>query len=100
MASIIKNEEQVKALHEINSSLETLETLSAIMTAEKPFLGADIGTGKARVVHVRVDEKERKQFVSICEKAKTRLAKEIIAKADKYKIQLDETELALLGETR
>lgn len=96
MASIIKNDAQIKALKEITEGVETVKVINTIM--EGNAAGAYFGIGeKAKAVRIEVNPKEAKAFVTYCGKVKARLAKEIYAKADKFAISLDADDLAAIG---
>lgn len=96
MASIIKNDEQLKALKEIEDGLEAIKQINAIVSSDAK--GAFFGAGeKGKATRIEVDPKEAKPFIAFCVKTKTRMTKEILAKAEKYRISLDASEKALLS---
>ncbi len=101
MASIIKNEEQIKALRDIEENLEAIKQLNQVILSggEGAFVG--IAQEKGKPIKVDVDEKERKVFTTLCTKMRERVVRDTQAKAEKYHIHLDDADrkvLAVPGE--
>lgn len=99
MASIIKNETQIKALKDIEEGIETIKQLNSIIAADAK--GAYFGAGgdKGKGSRIEVAPKEAKPFLAFCAKVKTRMVRDIYAKAEKHNISLDTEDKKTLGTT-
>lgn len=95
MATIIKNDDQIKALNDIEQNLALVSQINQIVATEGEGTYLGFGTGKAN--RLDIAEPERKILLNLCTKMKDRITKDIRAKANKYKISLDENDLNILS---
>lgn len=100
MASIIKNEEQIKALQEVEENLETIKQLNQVIASggQGAFIG--ITPAKGKPLKVEVNEKDRKSVVALCSKIRERATRETLAKAEKYHISLNDEEVKVLTPSK
>lgn len=101
MATIRHNAAQQRALDEINRSLEKIAAVNAIEKVPFPIGTMTIkiaGADKKKSGKIELDgtDKETAAIIKVFGNYRDRLAKEIIAKAKKYDIVLDQSDLALL----
>ncbi len=97
MASIIKNDQQVKALNEINEALDTVKALNALLNpgVEGAYQLSFIPE-KGKAIKVMLGKSEEKNVFAVSTKLREKLIKEIRAKAQKYRIILDQSDLQII----
>ena len=93
MAVLIQDDAQLKALEEINQMLEELRDLNLAINSQQPYF---IRVNKKR--GVVIDESLSGRIETVLRVQRSRRAKEISAKAAKFRISLDENEKQLLAE--
>lgn len=93
MAVLIQDDAQLKALEEINQMLEELRALNTAISGKDPYL---IRVNKKQ--NVTVDENLSVRIETVLRIQRDRRIKEIMAKASKYRISLDEGERQLIQE--
>ena len=97
MPSIIQDEKQAQALKEIEQKLMIVDSLNAALTEGTGFtIMANPSDGKT----VKIDfiGKESEKLVAILCGYKKRLSKEILSKAEQYRIALSDKEKAGLSK--
>lgn len=93
MAVLIQDQSQLNALGEINQMLEEIRVLNMAISSHEPyFIRANRKQG------VVIDENLSARIETVLRVQRSRRAKEIAAKAAKYRISLDENEKQLLSE--
>ena len=93
MAVLIQDDAQLKALEEINQMLEELRDLNLAINSQQPYF---IRVNRKR--GVVIDDSLSGRIETVLRVQRSRRAKEISAKAAKYRIPLDENEKQLLAE--
>ncbi|MBQ6482385.1 MAG: hypothetical protein IJI45_14855 [Anaerolineaceae bacterium] len=93
MAVLIQDDAQLKALEEINQMLEELRDLNLAINSQQPYF---IRVNRKR--GVVIDDSLSGRIETVLRVQRSRRAKEILAKAAKYRISLDENEKQLLAE--
>lgn len=96
MASIIKDNQQVKALEEITAALETIRTMNTILQPCKDgTYQVQFAPVKGRASRVEVSKAEIEAAVIRRRKA---LIREVNTKAAKWRIDLDTEDLAIMSD--
>lgn len=100
MAAIIRDDKQDNALAEIESALSTVRSLNLILRNRNSTAAFQVGMvpEKGRGVRIDVGKPEKKIFIALCTKYRTRLVKEIRVKAEKFRISLDGDDTACMEE--
>ena len=93
MAVLIQDDAQLKALEEINQMLEEMRALDLAINSQEPY---SIRVNRKKCV--AIDENLSGRIETVLRVQRSRRAKEITAKATKYRISLDENEKQLLDE--
>ena len=93
MAVLIQDDAQLKALEEINQMLEELRDLNLAINSQQPYF---IRVNRKR--GVVIDDSLSGRIETVLRVQRSRRAKEISAKAAKFRISLDENEKQLLAE--
>ena len=93
MAVLIQDDAQLKALEEINQMLEELRALNTAISGKDPYL---IRVNKKQ--NIAVDENLSVRIETVLRIQRDRRIKEIMAKASRYRISLDEGEKQLMQE--
>lgn len=103
MAQIKKNPEQDNALREIDEAIDLMEAINAITSPDFdgpiqlvfPTLTAK---GKGRGTKLAIEEKkDRAKILAVTGQFRGRLVKDVVAKAEKYGIDLEDRDLAILN---
>jgi hypothetical protein len=93
VAVLIQDDAQIRALEEINRMLEEMRALDLAIKSQDPY---SIRVNRKKCV--MIDESLAGRIETILRVQRSRRAKEITAKAAKYRISLDENEKHLLDE--
>lgn len=97
MPAIIKNEQQVNALAEIEEALSAIGVINKISEAKGGELSILFRPEKGRKLAVALPDSTRSKVLGILLATKDRLAKEVRTKAAKFHISLDEKDLACIN---
>ena len=96
MASIIKDNQQVKALEEITAALETIRTMNTILQPCKDgTYQVQFAPVKGRASRVEVSKAEIEAAIIRRRKA---LIREVNTKAAKWRIDLDTADMAIMSD--
>lgn len=95
MAAIIKDEQQLLALNEINAGLDLVKQINAA-TDTGAHAQLIISPEKGKGIKFDVPDEELKPLLSLLGRIKAKQAKTILTKAKKSRISLDEDDLAVL----
>jgi hypothetical protein len=101
MPSIIKDEQQVKALGEIEEALANIKAINIVLEHEDmggDYLLAFTPEDGGKTVKVQIGSTEVAKIHSVLSSQKSRLVKEIKSKAGKYRIELDQSDIECMGE--
>lgn len=93
MAVLIQDDAQLKALEEINRMLDELRALNTAISGQGPYL---IRVNKKQ--NVAIDENLSVRIETVLRIQRERRIKEIVGKASKYRISLDEGEKQVIQE--
>ena len=93
MAVLIQDDAQLRALEEINQMLEELRDFNLAIESQEAY---SIRVNRKR--SIVIDENLSGRVETVLRIQRSRRAKEITAKAAKYRISLDENEKQLLDE--
>lgn len=97
MPSIIKEDKQVRALQEIEDQLSIVNVLNSLMAEETLYItSGPEGGGKRGAVGVTVKEKEMPKVQAVLDAYRARLCREIRSNAERFRIALDDRDLAIL----
>ena len=99
MAAIIRDDKQDKALAEIEAGLAAVKQINTLLGRREDddvLFQVVMVPQKGRGVKVDVRHPEKKLLFSLCIKQRARLVKEIRTKAEKYRISLDDDDLACI----
>jgi len=101
MPTIIQNEDQIRALAEIEEKLQLLETLDKAEQGSAETVTVTIGAptrGRATPCKITLtnEDKEFDRALALVSEYKKRLVKDIKDKAKKFKIQFSDAERKLL----
>lgn len=100
MPTIIENTQQMNALAEIESALSIIEAINTISAAQGGTLAIQYKPEKGRKVVVNLSDATRAKAVAILTTTKERMVKEVKTKAAKFRISLDEKDLACMDAVR
>lgn len=96
MPKIIQEDKRVSALNEIEASLGVIRSINAALGEENSYV-ITAGCPDARVAgKVTIDEKDVPKLRSILTGQRARLTKEILAKAARHRIELDDDDMTCL----
>ena len=93
MAVLIQDDAQLKALEDINQKIEELKAINMAISSQEPY-----SIRVSRKQNIVIDKNLSERIDTILRVQRSRRAKEIAAKAAKYRILLDEKEKQLLRE--
>lgn len=97
MPAIKKDDKQLVALQEISDALALVKQLNTAM--EEPCAMQMIMTPeKGKAIKLDIPADEAKQVNAILTHIRTKAVKEINSKASKFKIELDESEQAIIAD--
>lgn len=94
MAVIINDPKQVQTLEEIQTILTELHALGAFLSGSNLTLVT--GAGRART-ELNLPEIEQNRIRRLLAARQERLSKEVLLKAGKYQIRLEDSDLAVLS---
>ena len=97
MPAIIENAQQMNALAEIEEALSIIGTINTISSAQGGTLFIQYKPEKGRKLAVALSDATRSKALGILTATKERLAKEVKTKAAKFRISLDEKDLACIN---
>jgi len=93
MAVLIQDDAQLRALDEINNALDELRLLNAAIKSQEPYA---IRVNKKQAL--TIDENLSTRIETVLRIQRDRRAKEILTKAMKFRISLDDSEQQLINE--
>lgn len=93
MAVLIQDDAQLRALDEINNALDELRLLNQAVKSPEPYT---LRVNKKQAL--AIDENLSTRIETVLRIQRDRRTKEIMTKAAKYRISLDEEEQKLLNE--
>ena len=98
MAIIIQDTKQMEALREINDLLELTGRINSALEPDMEYsLVASTADSSRAFVKIPIEAEERKKITSILNAERSRIAKAVNTKATKFKISLDEGDMAILN---
>lgn len=100
MPTIIENTQQINALNEIETALAVIKAINTIVSATDGTISILYKPEKGRKVQVDVPDVSRGKAIGILNSTKDRLVKEVKSKASKFRINLDDADLACMGEAQ
>lgn len=98
MAGIIQDTKQMEALREINDLLELTGRINSALEPDMEYsLVASTADSSRAFVKIPIEAEDRKKITSILNAERSRIAKAVNTKATKFKISLDEGDMAILN---
>lgn len=98
MAGIIQDTKQMEALREINDLLELTGRINSALEPDMEYsLVASTADSSRALVKIPIEAEDRKKIASILNAERSRIAKAVNTKATKFKISLDEGDMAILN---
>ena len=98
MAGIIQDTKQMEALREINDLLELTGRINSALEPDMEYsLVASTADSSRALVKISIEAEDRKKIASILNAERSRIAKAVNTKATKFKISLDEGDMAILN---
>lgn len=98
MAIIIQDTKQMEALREINDLLELTGRINSALEPDMEYsLVASTADSSRAFVKIPIEAEDRKKITSILNAERSRIAKAVNTKATKFKISLDEGDMAILN---
>lgn len=98
MAGIIQDTKQMEALREINDLLELTGRINSALEPDMEYsLVASTADSSRALVKIPIEAEDRKKITSILNAERSRIAKAVNTKATKFKISLDEGDMAILN---
>lgn len=98
MAGIIQDTKQMEALREINDLLELTGRINSALELDMEYsLVASTADSSRALVKIPIEAEDRKKIASILNAERSRIAKAVNTKANKFKISLDEGDMAILN---
>lgn len=98
MAGIIQDTKQMEALREINDFLELTGRINSALEPDMEYsLVASTADSSRALVKIPIEAEDRKKIASILNTERSRIAKAVNTKATKFKISLDEGDMAILN---
>lgn len=98
MAGIIQDTKQMEALREINDLLELTGRINSALEPDMEYsLVASTADSSRALVKIPIEAEDRKKIASILNAERIRIAKAVNTKANKFKISLDEGDMAILN---
>lgn len=98
MAGIIQDTKQMEALREINDLLELTGRINSALEPDMEYsLVASTADSSRALVKIPIEAEDRKKIASILNAERSRIAKAVNTKANKFKISLDEGDMAILN---
>ena len=98
MAIIIQDTKQMEALREINDLLELTGRINSALEPDMEYsLVASTADSSRTFVKIPIEAEDRKKITSILNAERSRIAKAVNTKATKFKISLDEGDMAILN---
>lgn len=98
MAGIIQDTKQMEALREINDLLELTGRINSALELDMEYsLVASTADSSRALVKIPIEAEDRKKIASILNAERSRIAKAVNTKATKFKISLDEGDMAILN---
>ena len=98
MAIIIQDTKQMEALREINDLLELTGRINSALEPDMEYsLVASTADSSRAFVKIPIEAEDRKKIASILNTERSRIAKAVNTKATKFKISLDEGDMAILN---
>lgn len=98
MAGIIQDTKQMEALREINDLLELTGRINSALEPDMEYsLVASTADSSRALVKIPIEAEDRKKIASILSAERSRIAKAVNTKATKFKISLDEGDMAILN---
>lgn len=99
MPHLIKDEKRDAAYKQITNQLATIESINACLNGEGVQLSIKATSEKEKSVNLLlpVEEKDAAKVLAILTGVRQRMAKDIQSLADKYRIGLDDEDLACLN---
>lgn len=98
MAGIIQDTKQMEALREINDLLELTGRINSALELDMEYsLVASTADSSRALVKIPIEAEDRKKITSILNAERSRIAKAVNTKATKFKISLDEGDMAILN---
>ena len=98
MAGIIQDTKQMEALREINDFLELTGRINSALEPDMEYsLVASTADSSRALVKIPIEAEDRKKIASILNTERSRIAKAVKTKATKFKISLDEGDMAILN---
>lgn len=95
MPAIKKDDKQLTALQEIETALATVRQMNTAMEQGVP-LQVIATPDKGKAIKIDIPADESKAIVGTIGRVRTKLVKEVRSKAAKFKIDLDESDNAVL----
>lgn len=87
MATLMKDDAQVKAFDEVNSLLEQVSLLNERINSSSPMI---LGINKKKVI--QIDDSYKDKIISVLKTQRNKCIKEIQSKTSRFRIGLNESE--------
>ena len=96
MPKIIQEDKRVTALNEIEASLAVIRSINAALVEENSYIVTAVCSDARITGKVPIDEKDMPKLRSILAGQRARLAKDVLAKSGRHRIELDDDDMMCL----